>query len=233
MASFFAGLRSLPWRHNGYNGVSNHHPHDCSLNRSFRRRTKKTSKLRVTGLFVGNSPVIGEFPAQMASNAENISIWWLHHGCNYIRAIDVFHDTGCVGLLCEIWLSYEKPIIHGAMEDVLCVSDSMWSILGKWELFEIFCYGRVSILRLEQNGRQFLKWMLLNINIVLQLKFYWNSVRRNQLTMSGHLFRWWLSTEQVTGHYPKQCWKRSLAPYVITRPQWDTVSFALFNLDRR
>ena len=37
------------------------------------------SKLRVTGLCVGNSPVTGEFPAQMATNAENISIWWRHH----------------------------------------------------------------------------------------------------------------------------------------------------------
>ena len=37
------------------------------------RRSKKTSKLRVTGLCVGNSPVTGEFPAQMASNAENAS----------------------------------------------------------------------------------------------------------------------------------------------------------------
>ena len=39
----------------------------------------KTSKLRVTVLCVGNSPVTGEFPAQMASKAENISIWWRHH----------------------------------------------------------------------------------------------------------------------------------------------------------
>ena len=46
----------------------------------FRRRSKKTSKLRVTGLCVGNSPVTGEFPAQMASNAEKVSIWWRHHG---------------------------------------------------------------------------------------------------------------------------------------------------------
>ena len=27
----------------------------------------------------GNSPVTGEFPSQMASNAENVSIWWRHH----------------------------------------------------------------------------------------------------------------------------------------------------------
>ena len=39
-----------------------------------RRGSKKTSKFRVTGLCVGNSPVTGEFPAQMASNAENVSI---------------------------------------------------------------------------------------------------------------------------------------------------------------
>ena len=30
----------------------------------------------------GNSPVSGEFPSQMASNAENISIWWRHHELN-------------------------------------------------------------------------------------------------------------------------------------------------------
>ena len=44
-----------------------------------RRRSKKTSKLRVTGVCEGNSPVTGEFPAQRASNPENVSIWWLHH----------------------------------------------------------------------------------------------------------------------------------------------------------
>ena len=71
--------KSLRWRHNERDGVSNHQPHDCLLNRLFRRRPKKTSKLRVTGLCVGNSPGTGEFSAQMASNAENVSIWWRHH----------------------------------------------------------------------------------------------------------------------------------------------------------
>ena len=75
----FASFGALRWRHNGPDSVSNHQPHDCLLNRLFRRRSKKTSKLRVTGLCVGNSPGTGEFPAQMASNAENVSIWWRHH----------------------------------------------------------------------------------------------------------------------------------------------------------
>ena len=35
----------LELRHNERDGVSNHQPHDCSLNRLFRRRSKKTSKL--------------------------------------------------------------------------------------------------------------------------------------------------------------------------------------------
>ena len=69
----------LRWRHNGHDAVSNHQPHECLLNRLFGRRSKWTSKLRVTGLCVGNSPGTGEFPAQMASNAENVSIWWRHH----------------------------------------------------------------------------------------------------------------------------------------------------------
>ena len=70
---------TLLWRHNGRDGVSDHQHRECSLNRLSRRRSKKTSKLRATGLFVGNSPVTGEFPAQRASNADNVSIWWRHH----------------------------------------------------------------------------------------------------------------------------------------------------------
>ena len=67
-------LISLQWR----DGVSNHQPHDCSLNRLFRCRSKETPKLLVPGLYAGNSPVTGEFPALRTSNAENISIWWRH-----------------------------------------------------------------------------------------------------------------------------------------------------------
>ena len=56
--------QSLQWRDNGPHGVSNHQPYHWLLKRLFRRRSKKTSRLRVTGLCEGNSPVTGEFPAQ-------------------------------------------------------------------------------------------------------------------------------------------------------------------------
>ena len=71
--------KSLKWSHNERDGVSNHRRLDCLLNNLFRRRSKKTSKLRVTGLCVGNSPVTGEFPAQRASKVKNVSVWWRHH----------------------------------------------------------------------------------------------------------------------------------------------------------
>ena len=64
-------IDALQWR-NGRDSVSNHQPQ--------RRRSKNTSKRRVTGLSAGNSPGTGEFPTQMASYAENVSIWWRHHG---------------------------------------------------------------------------------------------------------------------------------------------------------
>ena len=50
----------------------------------------KKKKLRVTGLYVGNSAGTGEFPAQMASYAKNVSIWWRHH---------VTREKGCISLL--------------------------------------------------------------------------------------------------------------------------------------
>ena len=72
------GVVALQWRHNGHDCISNHQPPDCLLNRLFGRRSEKIWKLRVTGLCVGNSPVTGEFATQMASNTENVSIWWRH-----------------------------------------------------------------------------------------------------------------------------------------------------------
>ena len=72
-------LHPLQWRHNGRDGVSNYQPHHCLLNHLFTCRSKKTSNIRVNGLCAGNSQETGEFPAQMASNAENIPIWWGHN----------------------------------------------------------------------------------------------------------------------------------------------------------
>ena len=90
---------SLQWRHNGHDSASNDQPHDFLLNRLFRRRSKNTSKLRVTGLCAGNSPGTGEFPAQMASNAENTFE-------SVVFKIKLF----CLGL--NVWLVLDPLILH-------------------------------------------------------------------------------------------------------------------------
>ena len=56
--------------------VSNHQRLDCLLNCLSKRGT---SKLHVTGLCEGNPPLTSGFPAQRASNPENVSISWRHH----------------------------------------------------------------------------------------------------------------------------------------------------------
>ena len=74
---------TLQWCQNGRDGISNHQPHDCLLNHLFRHSSKKTSKLRLTGLCAwGNSLVTCEFPTERASNTENVSIWWRYHDAN-------------------------------------------------------------------------------------------------------------------------------------------------------
>ena len=80
-------ILALHWRHNGLDGVSNNQPQHCLLIRLFGRRSNKTSKLCVTGLCAGTSPGTGKFPAQRASDEENVPIddvvtilsMWLRH----------------------------------------------------------------------------------------------------------------------------------------------------------
>ena len=126
---------ALLWRHNGRQGVSNHQPHDCLLSRLFRRRSKKTPKLRVTGLCAGNSPVTGEFPAQRASDAENIFIWWRHH------------DTETLSVLlatCE----WNKPVTDGFSKRT-CVMQS----------FDVCFAVRYNSMPTGQHGRTASGWM--------------------------------------------------------------------------
>ena len=115
---------SLLWRHNGNDCVPNHQPHHCLLNCLFGRRSKKTSKLRVTGLCVGNSPGTGEFPAQMASNAENVSIWWRHYVLNdYALSICKHSDIEvhiCAESAVEVFRCWHSPWQSFRINDPLC-----------------------------------------------------------------------------------------------------------------
>ena len=74
-------IHALQWRHNEPNGVSNHQPHECLLNRLCRRRSKKTSKLRAAGPCAGihqwpmNSP--HKWPVTRKMFLFNDVIMWL------------------------------------------------------------------------------------------------------------------------------------------------------------
>ena len=104
-------IGKLQRRHNELHGISNHQHRDCLLSRLFRCRSKKTSKLCVTALCEGNSPVTGEFPAQRASNAENVSIWWRHH----VLYVYAFYFPGLMGpstlLICLSFLDHRQPVL--------------------------------------------------------------------------------------------------------------------------
>ena len=91
----------LQWRHNGHDGVSNHQPHDCLLSRLFRRRSKKKTKLRVTGLYV-------MFPFDDVIMSHYYSFWRVHrlpldfsHGKLVIWNIDVSFVVSMKKLLNE------------------------------------------------------------------------------------------------------------------------------------
>ena len=92
------------------------------LNRLFKLRSKKTSKLLVTGFCAGNSPVTGEFPAQMASDAENISIWWRHHG-------DSFYHTQYIWFKYLVVFIAHFDEIWARPEHFDKLSSSAWAIL--------------------------------------------------------------------------------------------------------
>ena len=129
---------SLLWRHNGHDGVSNHQPHDCLLNRLFWCRSKKTPKLRVTGLCAGNSPG--------TSNAENIPIGWRRHVKIYdvvtyawascqIRKIAGAHAPGMPGTFSPSPQVSDPDMHHGT-----CVTHVPWCMPGS--LTSCFLWNR-------------------------------------------------------------------------------------------
>ena len=133
-------LISLPWRHNDHDGVSNHQSHGCLLNRLFRRRSKKTSKLRVTGPLCGEFTGTGEFPAQRASNAEmflfdDVIMWQIT--CNY-NGLDGGYCDGQVTTSWQCWACpwpYWQPMKF-FNHVIVCV---LWNLLKmkKYDRFHI------------------------------------------------------------------------------------------------
>ena len=171
MAYISTVMLSLQWRHNGLDGVSNHQHHHCLLNRLlnrlFRRIQKKTSKLRVTGLCAGNSPVTREYPVQMSSTAENVSIWWRHH---IGLVLPEFSDFGIkrsnirgiyVTSICTRELGHNWLTVTNIVPTCAKTLYKPWLIRGKWflvyqylmETTKLSCFVRFP----SENDPEFLK----------------------------------------------------------------------------
>ena len=126
-------------------------PYDCLPNGLFKRRSNKTSKLRVTGLCEGNSPVTVEFPAQRANDAENVSIWWRHHVipeydlCRGILvtwitvsmadSVQQIISTACVIADCHNTIVQPE---HNLSYIILsCTLENRWNITGYYSIYYI------------------------------------------------------------------------------------------------
>ena len=112
---------SLQWRHNGRNGVSKHRCLGCLHNRLLRRRSKKTPKIRVTGLCGGihrwtvNSPHKWPITRKMFP-FDDVIMWY--GGFDYIHTkpwdalthpCPNFND-GLAKLPLQIWYGYAIQI---------------------------------------------------------------------------------------------------------------------------
>ena len=86
-------------RHKECDGISNHRRLHRFLKHLLKCKSKKTSKLHVTGLCKGNPPLTGRFSTQKASNAKNVSIWWSHHWYQYFKictSFERYSDSSCM-----------------------------------------------------------------------------------------------------------------------------------------
>ena len=110
---------TLQWRHNDHDGVSNHQSHGSLLNRLFRRRSKKTSKLRVTGLCVGNSPGLVNSPYKGPVTRK---IWWRLHE-------DWYH-----------WLKWIRSNTCTHQQRAWTRSNREYKVLGKWKVITNHMY---------------------------------------------------------------------------------------------
>ena len=118
------------WRHNERDGISNHQHLGCLLNSLCRRRSKKTSKLRLTGLCDGNPPMTGGFPHKWPVTRKMVSIWWRHHARDRVDHLP----------LCSL-----QDYIHANMyrKWIICVKENLLITITtdfrfKWYKF-VFC----------------------------------------------------------------------------------------------
>ena len=116
----------LRWRHNGHDCVSNHQPRHCLLNRLCERRSKKTSKLRVTGLCAWNSPGTGEFPHKWPVTRKMFPF----DDVIMLRGVHFLYDT-CNAMQTQRYLDHLDQVTHVCVGNLTIIdSDNNQRLVG-------------------------------------------------------------------------------------------------------
>ena len=132
----YTDVFSLQRRHNERTGVSNHRHLDCLLNRLFKRRSKKTSKLCVTGLCGGNPPVTDGFSHKGPVTRKKFHL--MSHG-NVIFFRDVLPTNRKLGLKISVYTTSFYTELCQTTADVneskvySCFYFHNWTLISYWQ----------------------------------------------------------------------------------------------------
>ena len=172
--------RSLHWRHNDQDSVSNHQPRGCLLNRLFRRRSKKTSKLRVTGLCAGNSPgpVNSQHKWPVTRKMFPFDDVIMCEGNNIRRPEQRAHDA----MITSLWRQNDVVMSFWRHNDVIIALCVRWS-LSKWNSLTIHRLMPKSVIMLVRNAIKKAQTDCLVLDLTLQLSVdLWNPRKSQDAT---------------------------------------------------
>ena len=129
---------ALHWRHNDHGGVSNHQPRGCLTQSFIQTQMKENIKAPRHWPLCGEFTGTGEFPAQRASNAENVSIWWRHHESTLpLQAIVTqAAEVWTLEWILSCYAAAQIAYLQGHISDVDAMHyEEIWKRKSPWSAF--------------------------------------------------------------------------------------------------
>ena len=206
MGTFSASLDlwwgTVQWRHNGRNGVSNHQPHDCLLNRVFRRRSKKTPKFRFNGLCARNSPVtsssLPEIDRHVADDNWTYASWrpFFRSQCDNkdvsLESNSSFNDH-------VVMVSWLLVLLHGHFVHHHKVSRDNWTYASWRPFFRSQCDNKD--VSLESNSSLNYHVVMVSWVFVLLHGHFVHHHKVSRLSVSVNVASWIIPCTLITVHW--------------------------------
>ena len=175
--AFFA-CHTLHWCHNDHDGVSNHQPHGCLLNRLFKRRSKKTSKLRFTGFVWGihRDRWIPRTKGQLRGKCFHLmTSSWHWDRCGHLGNVWCHAPTveGKHGRIWNVWVLFKypifgkRPVIHQVNFAAAKLRDVIYCIYLDLFMQSLLHDGTKSLLETMPTSRRW--WQMTTAN-------WWRSI---------------------------------------------------------